>query len=244
MPLTENKKIGIAYLIQPPFTPQLGIYGKISEAIEKEFYSALENKYKYISIEVNATHLFDSSKTKAKRTFIINLQNNFSYNSNTKRNISKAVKEELIFESVKSTEIAALSKKLINPFLIKKLKLKNKDIQIFDKLLQNCIAQYNLYTFIIKTKSGKICAIAHFICNQKHVVYLKGTSFDRNSGSMHFLMNKVIQFFREKNLKLFDFGGGQSDSMAQFYSGFGAKPLNYKTYKINNLPKAIKWLKS
>ena len=86
--------------------------------------------------------------------------------------------------------------------------------------------------------------MAHFISNGKHVVYLKGTNFDRNSGSMHFLMDRAIQFFKAENLKMFDFGGGESDSMAQFYLGFGAKELIYKTYKVNNLPKVIKWLKN
>ena len=42
---------------------------------------------------------------------------------------------------------------------------------------------------------------------------------------------------------MFDFGGGQAYSLAQFFSGFGAIAVNYKIFNFNNLPKAIKWLK-
>ena len=61
---------------------------------------------------------------------------------------------------------------------------------------------------------------------------------------MHFLMNNAIKHFEQKKALTFDFGGGQTDSLAQFFSGFGAQPIEYKIYTANNLPKAIKWLKS
>src|SRR5688500_7570369 len=60
MPLTAQKKLGINYLIQPPFTPQLGVFGKTDEQSVAAFLNFLKEKYKYISIELNATNIFNS----------------------------------------------------------------------------------------------------------------------------------------------------------------------------------------
>jgi len=243
MPVTSNKKFGISYLTQPPFTPQLGIFGKYNEDVAKEFLEELKKDFKYISIELNASNTFSSSETKEKLTFIIEPGKEYKYNSNTKRNIAKAKKAGLKVNEVFGKEILSLSKKYLNPFLKKKLKIDPGQIKMFDQLVVNSINGDHIKTFIIIDEKEKVCGIAHFIFNEFHAVYLKGANFDRNSGSMHLLMDHAIEFFRNNKIRMFDFGGGQNESLAQFYSGLGGEPLNYKIYKVNNLPKAIKWLK-
>lgn len=245
MPVTAKKKLNINYLIQPPFTPQLGLFGSYDQNITETFFKYLTEIYGYISIELNAANFFTSFKTNDKRTFIIDFGKSYSYNSNTKRNIAKANKLNLKFEEVPVNEILLLTKKYFHPFLKNKLKIKPNQIRIFDNLLNSSIEVNKLKTFKVTNDLQEVCAIAHFIFNSKHAVYLKGTSFDKNanSGSMHFLMHHAIEFFKKEKILIFDFGGGQSDSLGQFFSGFGASALNYKTLKLNNLPKAIKWLK-
>jgi hypothetical protein len=246
MPVTSNKKLGINYILQPPFTPQLGIFGVFNKKVANDFFNLLKVEYKYISIELNSTNIFDGFDLKDKRTFVIDYIQDYVFNSNTKRNIVKANKAGLVVEEVTYTNTLALNKKYLHPFLKNKLKIKPKQIKLFDQLLINSIENKYLNTLITKDRDGKIVAIAHFISNGKHAVYLKGTSFDKisNSGSMHLLMSKAIELFKIQKVKLFDFGGGQGESMAQFYSGFGAKEMRYKIYKINNLPKPIKWIKT
>lgn len=246
MPVTSNKKLGIKYMLQPPFTPQLGVFGVFAKKVVNDFLNVLTSKFKYISIELNASNVVDGSDLKDKRTFVIDFKHDFLFNSNTKRNIAKANKLGLVVEQVPYENTLVLNKKYLHPFLKNKLKIKPNQIKLFDQLLKNSIENNYLTTFVTKDKDAKIIAIAHFISNGRHSVYLKGTSFDKtsNSGSMHLLMSKAVTLFKERGVDFFDFGGGQTESIAQFYSGFGAKPLVYKIYKANNLPKAIKWLKT
>ncbi len=245
MPLTVKRKLGINYLIQPPFTPQLGIFGKYDEKTANEFLNFIKSKFKFISIELNSGNASLGITGKNKRTFVIDYTKTYSYNSNTKRNIAKAIKANLICEEVKKQEMLSLTKKYLHPFLKKQLLIKPVQIKMFDQLLSNAGKENCLKTFIVKDQKQSISAMAHFISNGRHSVYLKGKSFDKNlnSGSMHFLMDNAIKYFENKKVATFDFGGGQTDSLAQFFSGFGAHPLEYKIYTSNNLPKAIKWLK-
>jgi hypothetical protein len=243
MPVTAGRKFRINYISQPPFTPQLGAFGENDPKLPEEFLRILEEKYKYISLELNAANVFASADAKIKRTFTLNLEKEYVYNSNTKRNISKATKKGLLIEEVKGAKVNELTRKHLVPFLKKRLRISVKHVKVFNQLVSNANSAKHLRTFIVKNKEDKICAIAHFIFNKYHAVYLKGTNFDRNSGSMHFLMNHAIEYFKNNKVKMFDFGGGQNDSLANFYSGFGAGALYYKVVKINNLPKPLKWLK-
>lgn len=65
-PLTQNIKFGISYLYQPPFTPQLGVYGKINTQIEETFFNYLSSHYKFIDIELNASNTFISKEHSKK----------------------------------------------------------------------------------------------------------------------------------------------------------------------------------
>jgi len=244
-PLTQKEKFGISYLHQPSFTPQLGVYGKINEAIEKQFYDYITLKYKLIEIELNASNTIQTKYHFLKLTYIIDYKNGYKQNQNTKRNVSKAFENKLIFEQIPSVEILAQSQKYLNPFLKSGLKLSPGTIDTFDKLLKSCIKTNTLYSFRVIDSNKTVQAIAHFISNGKHTVYLKGINFDKveSLGSMHLLNSSAIQFFETKT-DIFDFGGGTKESLANFYKGFGALPLQYSSLKFNRLPWLIKVLKN
>ncbi|MBA3665071.1 MAG: GNAT family N-acetyltransferase [Bacteroidetes bacterium] len=244
MPLTANRKLGINYLLQPPFTPQLGLFGRFTKETEKEFFDFINAGYKYIHIELNHSSSLKANGIKEKKTFIIDYKTHYNYNSNTKRNIAKAQKAGWVVETMDEKDVLAASKKLINPFL-KKLKINASQIKQFEQLLINAMLNESLTTIAVKNGENKICALGHFISNGKHAVYLKGTTVDKvgHSGSMHLLMHHAIEYYKKKGVAMFDFGGGQKASIAQFFEGFGALPLNYSEYKVNNLPAPLKWLK-
>ncbi len=244
-PLTQKEKFGISYLHQPSFTPQLGVYGKINEAIEKQFYDYITAKYKLIEIELNASNVLQTKDHFSKQTYIIDYKTGYKQNQNTKRNVSKAFENKLIFQQIPSVEILAQSQKYLNPFLKSGLKLSPVTINTFDKLLKSCIKTNSLYSFRVIDSNKTVQAIAHFISNGKHTVYLKGINFDKveSLGSMHLLNSSAIQFFETKT-DIFDFGGGTKESLANFYKGFGALPLQYSSLKFNRLPWLIKVLKN
>lgn len=244
-PLTHNTKFGITYLYQPPFTPQLGVYGKINTQIEETFFNYISSHYKFIDIELNASNTFSSKEHSQKTTYLIDFKNGYHLNQNTKRNITKATELDLTFERIIDSDIIELSKSYLNPFLSKTLNLSSITIQKFEVLLKEAIDNHSLFSFKVVDRNNNVKAIAHFISNGIHTVYLKGTNFDKseNTGSMHYLTHSAIQFFETRSL-YFDFGGGSKESLATFYKGFGSLPLNYNTLKINNLPRLLKLFKN
>lgn len=244
-PLTFKKKLSITYLYQPAFTPQLGCYGKLTVEIEQLFYNYITKHFKLIEIELNATNKIQSPFVFSKKTFIINYKNGFTFNQNTKRNISKAITNGFKVEQIISQHIITLSTQFLNPFLIHDLKLTKKDTSILNNLLQNSISNNVLISFKVVNNANKIIALAHFVYNKNQVLFLKGTNFDKieNTGSMHLLLSHAIHFFADKCI-CFDFGGGSlNEGLANFYKGFGAHPLHYSFLQLNNLPKLIKVLK-
>jgi lipid II:glycine glycyltransferase (peptidoglycan interpeptide bridge formation enzyme) len=247
MPLTENKKYGFLYLFQPHFTPQLGVFTKNqTKEIEQLFLEFILQQYKFIDIECHTLHQAEVWKgAKPKTTYILNFENSFSFNQNTKRNCKKAETQQMQVRLLSNEEVLKLSSKIIHPFLKTTLGLKPKTISIFKTLVENMQATNQLLSFAVFTTKGQAIALAHFVFNEKQVVYLKGAQIDKqeSSGAMHLLMRTALDYFKTKQYQWFDFGGGQNAAMAQFYKGFGAKPQSYLAFRENNLPYPLKWLK-
>ncbi|MBA2611426.1 MAG: hypothetical protein H0U95_05615 [Bacteroidetes bacterium] len=243
-PLTAKTKLGLKYLPQPSFTSQLGVFGKINEEIELTFYNYIIKKYRLIEIELNASNKISNAHVSPKRTYTIEYKNGYSYNTNTKRNISKAIKNGLAVTIIEPNDIPALSKKYIDPFLEKELGLAKPVVKTFNVLLASCLKNKSLLTLKTIDSKNNIKALAHFVYNNKYVLYLKGTNFDKseNTGSMHLLIDSAIKHF-ENRAEIFDFGGGANTGLSSFYQGLGGSQLNYSFLSINNLPKLISVLK-
>jgi len=244
-PLPIKSKFGFTYLSQPPFTSQLGTFGKLNLDIELLFYNYISSHYKLIDLELNFSNKISSKFISPKITFVFDYNNNYNINQNTKRNISKSTALGFNVQMVNHNECLDLSQKLLNPFLINEIKLLPSAVSLFDQLLKNAISNKMLYTFKVIDEKQNIKALAHFICNGKHVLYLKGTNFDKpdNSGSMHLLMFHAIKFFENK-ANFFDFGGGSKQGLANFYKGLGGELMNYSFLQINKLPGFINFFKS
>ena len=244
-PITQKIKFGFKYLPQPPFTSQLGAYGKLSLEIEQNFYDYIISNYKLIDLELNVSNQIKSNFIEPKNTYVLNYKDGYQFNQNTKRNVAKAQALNFKCEQVNGADIFSVSQNLLNPFLLNQVHLSLTTVSVFDSLILNAMAHYMLYTFKVFDEQQNIKALAHFICNGKHALYLKGTNFDKsdNSGSMHMLMQHAIHFFENK-ADFFDFGGGSKQSLANFYMGFGGKPMIYGFLQVNRLPRLIKFFKN
>ena len=244
-PITYKTKFGYRYLPQPPFTSQLGAYGKLSLEAEEQFYNYILEHFRLIDMELNVTNQLQSEFISPKSTYTLNYADGYKFNQNTKRNIVKAVENGFVTESVKSEDIIQLSQTYLNPFLENEVGLSKTTLSLFDNLLKNADLAGQLYTFQVLDKNQKIKALGHFISNGKHALYLKGTNFDKadNSGSMHLLMKHAIEFLADKSF-IFDFGGGSKQGLANFYMGFGGQVMTYSFLQVNKLPRLIKILKN
>lgn len=244
-PITYKTKFGYRYLPQPPFTSQLGAYGKLSLEIEQQFYNYILEHFRLIDLELNVTNQLKSEFISPKNTYTLSYSEGYKFNQNTKRNIAKAIENGFAVESVKSEDIIPLSQTFLNPFLENEVGLSKPTVSLLDNLLKNADEAAQLYTFQVLDRSNAIKALGHFISNGKHALYLKGTNFDKadNSGSMHLLMKHAIEFFADKAI-FFDFGGGSKQGLANFYMGFGGQVMTYGFLQVNKLPRLIKILKN
>lgn len=244
-PLTYKNKFGLTYLPQPPFTSQLGVYGKVNLEIEQLFFDYIIKHFQLIDLELNATNKIQSTYITPKNTYTIDYKLGYNFNQNSKRNIAKAIENGFVVEAVNENDILTLSQKWINPFLSKEVGLSLPTISLLDDLLINAKKEHALFTFKVMDGQNTIKALAHFISNGRYALYLKGTNFDKsdNSGSMHLLMKHAIEFFSDK-ATIFDFGGGSKQGLANFYMGFGGQLTTYSFLQVNRLPWLIKILKN
>jgi hypothetical protein len=244
-PVTKKRKLGYTYLPHPPFTGQLGLFGKFNIDTEKEVLAYLQSQYRLIEIELNCGHNLKSDNISEKCTHVIDYTKHFEYNENTQRNIKRALKLGLQVEVIEDKTLLSLSKKHLDPFITGTLKINSYGLRRFHELLKAALKHKQIKTYCTKTKHGEVLALAHFIYNKHQVIYLKGSNFDKeaNSGSMHLLMSRAIEDFK-KRVKVFDFSGGSIPNIARFFKGLGGEPLYYPVFKYNTLPGFIKLLKS
>jgi len=244
MPLTEGNKLKVSYLFQPPFTPQLGVFGEINKNTADEFLAFTKSTYKFIEIELNASNKLQNTTFKEKQTYVIDFSKAFKQNDNTKRNIAKAHKNNVTIVDLEFNEAFKIAKNHLLPWLHQELSIPKKHGAMLLDLISDANLNNALKAFKAIDSEGKISSIGYFVFNKYHVVFLKGMSFNKrdNSGSMHLLMNTAIEFFRNK-VSLFDFGGGSALGLASFYKGFGGVELKYAVLKVNNLPWPLKIIK-
>lgn len=243
-PITKKRKFGYTYLPHPPFTGQLGLFGKFNKDTEKEVLAYLQSQFRLIEIELNAGHSVKSDYISEKCTHVIDYAKPYEYNENTQRNIKRALKLGLQVEVIEDKSLLSLSKKHLDPFLIETLKIDSYGLSRFHELLKAALEHKQIKTYCTKTKNGQLLALAHFIYNKHQVVYLKGSNFDKevNSGSMHLLMSRAIEGFKGK-VAFFDFSGGSIPNIGRFFKGLGGETLCYPVFKYNKLPGFIKLLK-
>lgn len=245
MPLTVKSKFGFSYLPQPPFTSQLGIFGNVDAHIVNAFYQYVDSRFNLIEIELNSSNILQDKALTSKSTYVLNYENGIHFNQNTKRNIAKANALGLKVLPVDFIEeILLLSQKIVTPMLQQKVGLSLSTISILDNLILSAFNNNSLVSFKVVDESLNVKAIAHFIYNGKHALYLKGAAdnTDEQTGSMHLVIAHAIGYFSDKST-VFDFGGGNQKGLANFYLGFGGQELTYSYFQKNKLPFFIKWFK-
>ena len=248
MPLPIRKKYGFSYIYQPLFCQQLGIFPEPPTAIAIEFQKALLGKFKYADIHLNSQNQFDWESMGAellpRDNFLLDLKYNYkslarNYSTNTKRNIAKAVKNNLQYiAGIRLEEYLAFKKtSLMDKFL-------NQNMEKLKSII--ALGQYKGMgeVYGVYNTENELCAAVYFCRWKNRVIYLNAATSEKGKtlGAMYFLVDNFIQANAERDLKL-DFEGSMIPGVARFYSGFGATPETYFQLKFNRLPLPFKWLK-
>jgi hypothetical protein len=248
MPLTWNKKYGIYYLYQPPFTASLGIFGKkITAKLIHNFLTAVPEKFKYWDIYLNYGNYFSIAgfNLYERMNYVLPLNGTYeklynSFNKNTKRNIKKFdCLDCIVKKKIPIDDIIILSKKQSKHFS----KLIHNDFERIKKISillgnENKSITYGSY------KNGHLIASAAFFFSHKRVYYILVGNHPsaKDNGASPALINAFIKDYSGQDL-LLDFEGSDIPSIAFFYSGFGAAEEKSTAIKLNKLPKIIRFLK-
>ncbi len=251
MPLTQRKRFTLAYLAQPAFTQQLGVFYSDLEHmnVTNDFLRAIPDKFKLIELNLN-TYNIQSNPTytpKQNVTCLLDLSNSYdvlkgNYSQQIIRNIKKAEASNLTISKEISPQTIVDLFKSNKGKTIKKLKNK-----IYSTLIDLCkVLTHNnaLICLGIKNNGGMYIAGAIFIKYNDQAIFLFSGANDeaKSCGAMSLLIDNFIKTHAATNL-LLDFEGSNNKNLARFYLGFGAKSINYYSIRKNNLPKIIRWVK-
>lgn len=238
-PLTWGKKYGIYYLYQPFFTQQLGLFSanELNGNILNHFLEAIPRKFRHIDICLNSANKINKNqyKVSSRVTHYLNLnreyeQINSLYSYQIKRNIKKALKNEIqITNNIKTQKIIQLFRENASKLLIK---IKPKHYKILDKLIEEGLRMGYAEPIAALDKTNQLCAGAVFFQSHKKAIYILAAtnSNGRNTGAMSLLIDRYIASNSNTNLVI-DFEGSIIPSVAKFYKGFDAYEVPYWVYR-------------
>lgn len=241
-PLTINKQYKISYFFTPIFSMQFGVFSKeyVSEDIEKIFWDAILKKVKVLDISLHPGTKFIPKNTNVfqKQCQIINLSNSYSeislnYNSNLKRNLTKAIKLNLQIKS--SQNIQDVVAKFKNGRGNKLEELKEIHYSNLLKLIQNGLNINHVKIYECYEDREIIAAGFFSFCNNR-IIYHKGGANHkgRKYGAMHLIIDSIIKEYSSSNM-IFDFGGSSIESVRKFNLNFTKEEYLYPIYKKSNI---------
>lgn len=249
MPLTWNKKWGLDYLYQPPFTAMLGIFGNVIDASTTEkFITSIPEKFRLIEIELNPGNLITASTTGINNriNYTLNLAADYNtlrqnFRDNVKRNCKKALELGCTYQT--GIPLDAILQ-LAEQQLIARKEADPEGLDRFRKLCTQMNSRNACTLAGVYSSKGELLASAVFFEDARRNTYiLAGNHPDSKTfGASHLLIDRFIESHAGTN-RLLDFEGSDHRNLAFFYSSFGATAETYPSLRINRLPWWVKWLK-
>ncbi|HKK09300.1 MAG TPA: hypothetical protein VJ939_00615 [Bacteroidales bacterium] len=245
MPVTHRKKAGIAYLFQPFFTQQLGIYskGKLNSEKVGEFLAELPASYKLVEINLNT---FNQAPENLKKHFrpmrnyeldLISSHDEIrqSYAKNLRRNIRKAEKAKVqMMQNIRPEEVIRIFRENRGKYI---KQLNDEAYRMLKQLVYVLIYRGRAKVWGAFDESNTLLAGAIFIRSKNRWIFLfsGATELAKETGAMPFLIDRFIMNHASSNNTL-DFEGSNDDNLARFYQSFGAKKGIYYQFRKNTLP--------
>ncbi|MBN2774631.1 MAG: hypothetical protein JXR31_10310, partial [Prolixibacteraceae bacterium] len=180
MPLPVRKKFGIKYVYQPLYCQQLGIFPEPSILKAHQFYEELIKKFRYADIHLNSANPpFEKNQDFSflpRKNYLILLDKDYKslandFNTNTKRNIAKAYKNNLhLIAGIRLEEYLEFKEKQESSKISQKDLGKLKNIIAFGQY-KGTGEIYGVYDI-----ENNLRAAAYFCRWKDRVIYLNATS--------------------------------------------------------------------
>lgn len=247
MPVPVRSKMGIRYAYQPLYSQQLGIFPSPETDLAKKFYRFLYQNFWYADLYLNSQCRPVEENNLVftpRQNYLLSLQQSYEeisakYSKNTRRNLAKAMQQNLhLMTGIRLEEYMEF--KTLNPVPgVKKETVQNLKSLIAYGQFKGTGEIYGVYS-----SQNELCAAAYLCRWKERVVFLNAASNEKGKdmGAMALLINRFIEENAESQLVL-DFEGSVIPGVARFYAGFGATPETYFQLKFNRLPLPLKWFK-
>ncbi|MDK2978727.1 MAG: hypothetical protein PWP52_1441 [Bacteroidales bacterium] len=243
MPLPVKQKLGLKYLIQPPFCQQLGVFCSYDfENKTQCFLNKIQTLFRYIHIQLNVENKHTETYP-LRKNYVLTLRGSYKnfydlYHKNTKRNLKKASNYSLnIVSDIDAKSVFTFKK--ANPVN----NLKEWHYKILHSLVNTIQNKAEYESIGVLNDKGNLIAAAFFVIFKKRITMLVSSSNNqgKNKSAMFLIIDTIIKKYAGKDYIL-DFEGGNVEGLARFFAGFGAEPVFYSVYKQNNLPWPLnKW---
>ncbi len=254
-PVTVSQKWTIAYIAQPIFAQQLGLFGTYTPNDFLEIIQLLRHKFKFVAhLNLNETsqnlitnynhYLFSDAKIFQNHTLDLSLgyaKIYENYSLDRKKNLKKG--QENNWQVTESKDIKAIID-LFDKNHSHQIEggIQKDTYQILTKLFTELEAR-KMSKLYLATLNGKIEAAAWFVFCGNRIIYLfnAASAIGRKGNARTILIDNIIKKYADEGI-IFDFESPSIASIDGFYKSFGAKTLTFTQLKWNKLPKIINFL--
>lgn len=251
MPLPNNSKFGISYIYQPFFTQQLGVFSAFQSDSEivNQFLSSIPGKFRLTDLKLNISNwptITDFSIAQ-NTTYQLSLQSGIEnirglYQSNTRRNIQKAVTNHVYVSKVSDISF-------FRQFTQKNLRnlapeIKSKHYAALHRIIEYALNKHLGEIYGAFDSTNNLIASAFFLNSHQKYIFLAASS-NAEGIEQRAMFLLIDQFLSDKagENQILDFEGSNIPGIARFYAGFGASPESYYSIHRNKLPKLLRLVK-
>ena len=231
MPLPIKTRLGFSYVIQPPFTQQLGIFSKLP-ADPSPFLEKLQKEFRFAALHFNYANVHPDFRQKVN--LILPLDEKYSvissrYRKDLRNNLRQAAKQSLVYTVAENPNAATT-------IFRSQLRITKDALRRFAAL---CVSARHHGKLLVREvySNNTLMAAAVLVRNRNRIyLLLDATSKSgRDISANHFLIDKIVSEFAGSDHTL-DFEGSSLPGVAHFYRNFGAMEQPYHYWSFNRLP--------
>ena len=253
MPLPWNGKwAGVRQIYQPPFTQQLGVFGKEKPSAEiiRLFLEAIPSSFRYVRLQMNEANRDIAApkfSVQSKRNMLLDLSQDYetiykNYRSSLRRRIRKAESAlEFAVDKVTPQELVQIYKTELND----KIGYTEEDYERAERLMQLSAQQEKSSIYSVHFSDGRFAAGLYAPRSHGRIVQLFGPSSAEGKAvyAFHFLLHSIFKKYAGQNL-IFDFEGSEIPPVYEFFRGFRPDETSYPVIVKDDFPLWIKAAKA
>lgn len=247
MPLTWNRKWGVSYLYQPPFTQRLGVFSRmlLTPDLLQQFISRTGQEFSFAEIFLHEGNPLANAER--RNNFCLFLQAGYEkirsgYSKSLTRNLQQALENDLVYKECSDYQEAIdvfssqYGERL--PHLLR------GDFESFSNVCQEAQRRNMLRVRKVVSATGRLLSIAVFFHDGKRIYNILPTTLPEGRwfNANHLLLDRVIHEYSGQELVL-DFEGSDIPGIRSFYEKFGAVNQPYYFLRYNHLPYPIRIFK-